>query len=414
MPDFIAPRPIDPVSAGIGPDALGRQGEAGRKATASRAVTPDVVSGEPPHQSKSTSAAAAKDAVAVSPSSEDDFTRSAHEDTAFVESRGNVESEENDMGKKSRAHEIHKEQEALVTQQVVQMIETGGLPPWRKPWDSEGNSSLPTNMSTGNAYSGSNVVMLWVARYIHEYRTNLWMTLRQANKLGGHVVTGAKGTPVLYYDMIPEKDEHGRETGELVPMPVWSKVFNLDQINGVKGLEDLLEKLAREPREGTEEVTEAVRALVDLTGLKAYEGFDRALYSPRGDHIQMPEGVRDTKGFVETLYHELAHSTGHEKRLGRMKKTRRKFKNFTDEERYAYEELVAEMAACFFCARLGRGYELETNAAYLCGWLEKMKGDPAYLFKASADASRVMRYTDGIVEKNRKAGAARSSRTKTG
>ena len=32
---------------------------------------------------------------------------------------------------------------------------------------------------------------------------------------------------------------------------------------------------------------------------------------------------------------------------------------------------------------------MENHAAYLKGWLERMKGDPSFLFKASSQASKV-------------------------
>ena len=58
---------------------------------------------------------------------------------------------------------------------------------------------------------------------------------------------------------------------------------------------------------------------------------------------------------------------------------------------YALGELIAEMAACFLATELGvpQGESLENHAAYLRSWLDAMKGDPSFIFKAATQASKV-------------------------
>ena len=54
-------------------------------------------------------------------------------------------------------------------------------------------------------------------------------------------------------------------------------------------------------------------------------------------------------------------------------------------------ELIAEIAAALISSELGipQGESLENHAAYVKNWLEAMRGDPTYIFRASTQASKV-------------------------
>lgn len=56
-----------------------------------------------------------------------------------------------------------------VTNQIIAQIEVG-TPPWRKPWTGGGASvSLPERFN-GEAYRGINILMLWAAAMVKDYR----------------------------------------------------------------------------------------------------------------------------------------------------------------------------------------------------------------------------------------------------
>ena len=59
--------------------------------------------------------------------------------------------------------------------------------------------------------------------------------------------------------------------------------------------------------------------------------------------------------------------------------------------KYEMNELVAEIAASFISADLGipQGEGMENHAAYVKSWLDAMKGDSTYIFRASTQASKV-------------------------
>ena len=86
--------------------------------------------------------------------------------------------------------------------------------------------------------------------------------------------------------------------------------------------------------------------------------------------------------FYETAFHELAHWS--EVRLG------------WDHAKHGYAmgELAAEMASCFVAQELQvpDGELLENHAMYIKDWLKAMRGDPAFIFKASSQASKVADY----------------------
>ena len=61
---------------------------------------------------------------------------------------------------------------------------------------------------------------------------------------------------------------------------------------------------------------------------------------------------------------------------------------------YAMCELVAEMSACFVASEIGipQGESLENHASYLKSWLDQMRGDANFVFKAAKMASGTCDY----------------------
>ena len=61
---------------------------------------------------------------------------------------------------------------------------------------------------------------------------------------------------------------------------------------------------------------------------------------------------------------------------------------------YSEEEIIAEMGAAFLSAEVGINYDavVENNAAYLQGWLNKLKEDKRFIFRTSAKAQQAARY----------------------
>ncbi len=105
----------------------------------------------------------------------------------------------------------------------------------------------------------------------------------------------------------------------------------------------------------------------------------------------MPDRDRfDTQaGLYTVLMHELGHWTGHPKRLDR------DMSGVDGTPEYWFEELVAELSACFVLAALAlpdRMEELPNSASYLKHYLDLLRGDRRKLVKAASLAQKAAAY----------------------
>jgi len=94
-----------------------------------------------------------------------------------------------------QARKVHERQSlyAEVTLKVIAELEQGRLP-WVQPWDAQGTGcDLPRNAGTGRAYSGINILILWHESMERGWSSQLWLTYRQAQALGGQVRKGEQG-----------------------------------------------------------------------------------------------------------------------------------------------------------------------------------------------------------------------------
>jgi len=135
-----------------------------------------------------------------------------------------------------------------ITTRIIAELEAGRLP-WVQPWGTAGVSApltMPQNASTGRAYSGVNVLILWGAVVARGFSCQSWLTFHQALSLGGNVLKGERGTTVVYADRFIPDDEkrRARETGDdaqAIPFLKRFTVFSTDQC------ENLPEDLATAP-----------------------------------------------------------------------------------------------------------------------------------------------------------------------
>lgn len=130
-----------------------------------------------------------------------------------------------------------------------------------------------------------------------------------------------------------------------------------------------------------------------MTGLPAikHQG-DKAFYNPKNDSITLPniERFNSDEAYYKTLFHELAHSTGHMKRLDRKELVA--YDGF-GKENYSKEELTAELTAAYLCAVCGiEEPVINSSAAYIQGWLKALKNDKRLILKAATQAQAAADY----------------------
>ncbi|MGI4735043.1 MAG: ArdC family protein [Janthinobacterium lividum] len=266
----------------------------------------------------------------------------------------------------------------VITNRILEKME-GGQIPWQKPWHSLGQ---PRNFLTGHVYTGINAFLL---NFLSE-GLPLFVTFRQAQKLGGYIRPKAKGFPIIFYNVM-EKAKKGGKPGEVerIPFATYSTVFNIADVEGAALImpEAINNKL--EPLEAAEAI---VMSWADRPSIKHLD--QRAYYVPAHDYVNMPifSSFTSAEGYYKTLFHELIHATGHTKRLNRADLAdNMATKGATG---YAREELTAEMGAAFLCGAAGISPEAtdDNTAAYLQFWLSQLKTDPKLIVQAASHAQK--------------------------
>ncbi len=281
----------------------------------------------------------------------------------------------------------HRDIRQQVTDTIVQQLENGTVP-WQKPWvgDDKRSFAIPKNFTTGNKYRGINILLLWASAIVHDYPAQEWASYKQWQDKKEAVRKGEKGSMIVYYDTI-EKEEDGEI--EKIPFLKSSVVFNRSQLASYTSADN-------EPRLNPVPLVERIKHVEEFvanTGaIVEHKGYT-ACYIPSEDKIHMPvpeafidtETSTATEGYYSTLFHELTHWTGNEKRLNRQGG-----KKFGDEN-YATEELVADIGAAFLCAELEITATTKADHAnYLAHWLKALKDNKQCIISAASGASRAV------------------------
>ena len=274
-----------------------------------------------------------------------------------------------------------------LTDQIIAAIEAG-VQTWQMPWHRSGEGlNRPTNIDTGNAYRGVNVVALWASAQMRGFSTGIWGTYRQWGNRDCQVRKGEKASLIVFYkelDIEREATESGESSTDTVLFARASWVFNADQVDGYQPEHPAL---AFSPVENIEAADRFIRE----TGADIRHGGTRAFYRHSDDFIQMPDRERflgsaastPTETYYATLLHELTHWTGHDKRCDR------KFGERFGNDAYAMEELVAELGAAFLCTDIGICAELRPDhAQYIDHWLKVLKIDKKAIFTAASQAAK--------------------------
>jgi len=296
------------------------------------------------------------------------------------------------MPRPAPAHKSFADRNSLyqqITGKIIAELEQGRVP-WVQPWGNvKAPLGLPKNATTCRAYSGVNVLILWIACMERGFGTQCWLTFRQALKAGGHVRKGEKGTTVVYADrFIPYRERtRAAETGDdpqTIPFLKSFTVFNADQCAGLPA--DIVPpppSLAQHD----DLVLPQAEALIRATGADIRIGGNRAFYVPSADYIQVPPPASyfEPINWHRTVCHELGHWTGHDSRLNRDMSV-----DFGSTS-YAREELVAEIAGAFVCAALSIVPTVR-HSDYLGAWLDVLREDNRAIVRAASAASKAADY----------------------
>lgn len=169
-------------------------------------------------------------------------------------------------------------------------------------------------------------------------------------------------------------------------------MFNICQVEG------LVWKLPEMPesQHRTLQLAERLVKFLEPKIPKINAAGGKAYYSPLIDQITMPKVSLfwSSETYYATLFHEIIHSTGHEKRLKRYGVTQQ-----TNFQSYAYgkEELIAIMRGSLLGqeAEINNDTVLTNSAAYLQSWLNTIKEDKRILITAAAQAQKAVDWLPG-------------------
>ncbi len=257
-----------------------------------------------------------------------------------------------------------------ITSQIINALKKG-VRPWKCPFE---RCQLPVNFKTKKQYQGINILYLWLTARLKGFTNNYWLGFAQARSLNAKVKKGSKGTQVIA--CFPKKKLKDGSDDEYVITPFFKveKVFNLDQVEGLK-LDTENNNIAK---------LDNVENFLKRVNPKIIHKGERAFYDVTNNYINMPykSKFKNNEGYYSTLFHELIHWTGQEICLDRFDT------HDADSERgRAFEELVAEIGASFLCANFGITPNIQNTSNYVGSWLKELENDTNYIFKACKEAT---------------------------
>ena len=278
----------------------------------------------------------------------------------------------------------------MATDRIINLIETSQTLVWRKTWKDSNlqRTEFAKNLTTMQEYNGINRLLLNLAGFEIPY----FITFNQCRDLGGNVKKGAKSLPVFFFS----HGEKMNEQGENEKFGFW-KYYNVFNVQDCEGLKYPTPEIIA-PGEETQTIIKNGKIGICESIVENYKDCpaivsktqSRCYYSVNEDFVSMPdlEIFNDSESYYATLFHELAHSTGNEKRLNR------DMKNGFGSDKYAKEELIAEFTASFLCDYTGiNNAPLDENcAAYLQNWVKRFKEDKKLLLSSASMAQRAADY----------------------
>lgn len=282
-----------------------------------------------------------------------------------------------------------------VTESILKMLKEsdGKRIPWRKGWTENQETVMqsierPFNPTTGTIYKGMNFINLSIKGFDIESDPR-FMTYKQASQRGYTIKKGSKASSVWFMApvVVKEKVELQIENQEAQKLEYENKYYTEKQykVFHASQIEGLDKWIKPDPLSVSEDFSE-IKALIENAPIDLKTSGVQAFYSPSRDQITMPpiHDFENEHRYYQVLLHEIGHWTGHESRIDRSDY----LADGTREERYAAEELVAEMFSLFSSPHFRVAPHLENSAAYIQGWISVLENDPKFLYRATSAAER--------------------------
>lgn len=255
---------------------------------------------------------------------------------------------------------------------------------WHRPFFGD-PMTTPMNLIGQKPYRGINYLFGVMSGFASPY----YLTRKQFMQMGLELDGKQDYTPIVKWLIHEDEDGNSKFRGMM-----FYQEFNITQF---KNWESIPTPMKDIPKVQNDPIVSAEQLVAGYEGKPMIVVGDRACYSPSGDKVTIPQisSFLSSEHYYSTLFHELAHSTGHERRLNR--------KGIMDmdgfgSKSYSFEELIAEITAAFLCHRIGIDTKevFDNSAAYLQSWLKKFKSDPAMLINAAQAAQKAQDHILGL------------------
>ena len=306
---------------------------------------------------------------------------------------------------KTKAAPIDKNQ--LLTDQIIALMERGVMP-WKRPWKSgSGNDADFQNLVSKKTYKGANPFWCALSNMSYGYESPYFLTFLQGKGFGWKIREGSKSCWIRFTSSGTREveAENGDVSEERTFFAKWSSVFSLDCFDDSAAeikIADVIKQPADNIPDNLDQRIISIDEFITNTKAKIAHQGSRACYSPSSDEIRLPkfEQFSSAEKYYATGIHELGHWTGAKSRLNR--------EGITDSagfgsQKYAFEELVAELCSAFTTNELFPDYvevDLEHHASYLDSWLADLKSDNTTFFRAIAQAQKASKFLLDLSEKN--------------
>ena len=291
--------------------------------------------------------------------------------------------------------------EEEIADRIIALLDDGQLPPWEKGWSNSPNG-IPLNAISMKPYRGINRWLTTLTQMTQGYQDPRWLTLHQANTLGGGIRTGEKSTRIVLWKRVTRRrtqdDQEPLDQGNTRDSQERQRTYTLlrtySVFNAEQTREGTLPPLPEPEETHQHQPLDAadliIASMPSPPGIQHYRNANHPPhYQPTNDIVRVPDQDRyqRVEDYYNTVFHELTHATGHPQRLHRFELDA----NAGDLHAYGQEELVAGMGSAMLAQRAGIGPQLiERDAAYIRHWRDAIHGDKPMVLRAATMAQKAV------------------------
>jgi antirestriction protein ArdC len=286
-----------------------------------------------------------------------------------------------------------------IANEFITALESGNAQAWRKPWaEVFTTGGLNVSAITGKPYAGANQFMLMLVKAASGFTSNQWLTKKQADEHFLVLKEDQQPCIITKFFRGTKDTEMVSDTGESETSKVSMagyvayKVYNLDQFK------NKLSKFTKKEAAQTEMLraytkNELADTIIANSQIKITHGAKSA-YCTRTNEVFVPNRntFNSCEHYYATVFHEMIHATG--------AKFNRVFGEKFGDEKYAKEELVAEIGAAMLMGMCGIDYPhmMENHVAYVSYWIKNIKQKNTEIIKAANAAYQAFEYLTGYSE----------------